>query len=93
MFSSRPVSEKTVEPTSETTSPLVPPVRVTWYAVTPVSSSAGSQVRTTETPSARAVTPVGAVGAWVSGACPAQGSSASRVTLLSATVETPAGMV
>lgn len=93
VLSSRPVSEKTVEPTSLTTSPPVPPLRVTWYLATPVSSVDGSQVSTTDTPSARALTPAGTVGAAVSGTSSAHGSSASAVTVLSATVVTPAGRV
>lgn len=82
-----------MEPTSVTIVPLVPPVRVTWYFVTPRSSVDGSQVSTTETPSASAVTSVGGVGAWVSGTSAAHGSFASAVTFLSFTVVSPAGTV
>lgn len=82
-----------MEPTSVTTVPLVPPVRVTWYFVTPRSSVEGSQVTTTDTPSALADTFVGAVGASVSGAAVAHGSVASAVTFPAFTVESPSGTV
>ncbi len=82
-----------MEPTSLTSVPLVPPVRVTWYFVTPRSSVDGSQVSTTDTPSAFASTFDGAVGAWVSGVPAAQGSAAPAVTFLSFTVVRPAGTV
>ena len=52
------MSEYTVEPTSVTTVPFVPPVRVSWYFVTAVSSVAGFQLTTTEVLVALAVTPV-----------------------------------
>lgn len=82
-----------MEPTSVTTVPPLPPDRVTWYLVTPRSSVAGSQVSRTETPSAAAVTRVGAVGAWVSGTAAAHGSDAFAVTTLFRTVLTPVPIV
>lgn len=82
-----------MEPTSVTAAPFVPPVRVTWYFVTPRSSVDGSQVSTTDTPSALADSFAGTVGAWVSGASAAQGSAAPAVTFLSFTVVRPAGTV
>lgn len=78
-----------MEPTSVTTVLALPPTRVTWYFVTPLLSVAGSQASSTETPSAAAVSFVGAVGASVSGTSAAQGSAAFAVTALFRTVLTP----
>ncbi len=87
------MSDRTVEVTSVTVVPLVPPVRVTWYFTTPVSSVAASQLTTTEVLVAVAVTLVAAVGAWMSGSVAAQGSFAPVVTFWSFTVVVPVAMV
>ncbi len=84
---------KTVEPVSVTVVPPPPPVRVTWYLETPLLSVDGSQVRTTETPSALALTSVGAVGASVSGSSAAQGSVAPLTTVRFLTVLVPVAIV
>lgn len=87
--SSRPVSDQTVEPASTTDVPRVPPVRVTWYFVTPVSSVAASQDTTTEVFVALARTLAGTLGALVSGPAAAHGSLAFAVTVVFFTVLVP----
>ena len=76
-----------------TTVPLVPPVRVTWYFVTAVSSVEASQFTTRGVGRRLAVTLAGAVGASVSGSSAARGSPAPAVTVLSFTVVVPVGIV
>ena len=52
--------------TENVTGPPGPPLRCTWYAVTPTSSVEAYQVIVAVSPETDAATPPGTLGAWVS---------------------------